>query len=102
MSKSLGNFFTIREVLEKYDPETLRFFILSAHYRSPIDFSDQNLDEAQSGLERIYACLAAMDEVLTRSTVSGDLPVPLKPVRCRPGTAGKDRAVHPAFRRGHG
>lgn len=64
MSKSLGNFFTIREVLEKYDPETLRFFILSAHYRSPIDFSDQNLDEAQSGLERIYACLASMDDML--------------------------------------
>ena len=64
MSKSLGNFFTIREVLKKYDPETLRFFILSAHYRSPIDFSDQNLDEAQSGLERIYACLAALDDVL--------------------------------------
>ena len=64
MSKSLGNFFTIREVLKKYDPETLRFFILSAHYRSPIDFSDQNLDEAQSGLERIYSCLAAMDQIL--------------------------------------
>lgn len=64
MSKSLGNFFTIREVLEKYDPETLRFFILSAHYRSPIDFSDQNLDEAQSGLERIYACLASLDDML--------------------------------------
>lgn len=65
MSKSLGNFFTIREVLKKYDPETLRFFILSAHYRSPLDFSDQNLDEAQSGLERIYSCLAALDEILT-------------------------------------
>ncbi|MEI7815594.1 MAG: cysteine--tRNA ligase [Desulfuromonadales bacterium] len=64
MSKSLGNFFTIREVLKKYDPETLRFFILSAHYRSPIDFSDQNLDEAQSGLERICSCLAALDEIL--------------------------------------
>jgi len=64
MSKSLGNFFTIREVLKKYDPESLRFFILSAHYRSPIDFSDQNLDEAQSGLERIYNCLAALDEIL--------------------------------------
>ena len=62
MSKSLGNFFTIREVLKKYHPETLRFFILSAHYRSPIDFSDHNLDEAQSGLERIYKCLAALDE----------------------------------------
>ncbi|MDD2851547.1 MAG: cysteine--tRNA ligase [Desulfuromonadaceae bacterium] len=64
MSKSLGNFFTIREVLKKFDPETLRFFILSAHYRSPIDFSDQNLDEAQSALERIYSCLAALNEVL--------------------------------------
>ncbi len=64
MSKSLGNFFTIRQVLEKFDPETLRFFILSAHYRSPIDFSDQNLDEARTGLERIYSCLAALDEVL--------------------------------------
>ena len=65
MSKSLGNFFTIREVLKQYDPETLRFFILSAHYRSPIDFSDQNLEEAQSGLERIYACLAALDDLLS-------------------------------------
>ncbi len=74
MSKSLGNFFTIRTVLEKYDPETLRFFILSAHYRSPIDFSDQNLDDAQSGLERIYACLAALDEVLNTNPSSNDLP----------------------------
>jgi cysteinyl-tRNA synthetase len=64
MSKSLGNFFTIREVLEQYDPETLRFFILSAHYRSPIDFSDQNLNDAQAGLERIYSCLAAVDATL--------------------------------------
>lgn len=64
MSKSLGNFFTIRDVLKSYDAETLRFFILSAHYRSPIDFSDQNLNEAQSGLERMYSCLAAMDEIL--------------------------------------
>jgi cysteinyl-tRNA synthetase len=74
MSKSLGNFFTIRTVLEQYDPETLRFFILSAHYRSPIDFSDQNLDEARSGLGRIYACLAALDEILGRQPARGDLP----------------------------
>ena len=72
MSKSLGNFFTIREVLKKYDPETLRFFILSAHYRSPIDFSDQNLDEAESGLERIYSCLALLDDVLSPDTPSAD------------------------------
>ncbi len=73
MSKSLGNFFTIREVLKKYDPETLRFFILSAHYRSPIDFSDQNLDEAQSGLERIYSCLASLDEILNRKNSSAEI-----------------------------
>ena len=72
MSKSLGNFFTIREVLERFDPETLRFFILSAHYRSPIDFCDQNLDEAQAGLERIYACLAAIDEALAGNPVPGN------------------------------
>ncbi|BCS52201.1 cysteine--tRNA ligase [Geobacter sp. SVR] len=74
MSKSLGNFFTIREVLDKFDAETLRFFILSAHYRSPIDFSDQNLSEAQAGLERIYACLAALDDVLGERPASGELP----------------------------
>lgn len=75
MSKSLGNFFTIREVLKKYDPETLRFFILSAHYRSPIDFSDQNLDEAQSGLERIYSCLSALDEILNSHPISAEITV---------------------------
>lgn len=75
MSKSLGNFFTIREVLKKYDPETLRFFILSAHYRSPIDFSDQNLDEAQSGLERIYSCLAALDDILNGQPQSAEIAV---------------------------
>jgi cysteinyl-tRNA synthetase len=74
MSKSLGNFFTIRQVLEKFDPETLRFFILSAHYRSPIDFSDQNLDEARTGLERIYSCLAAMDELLIENPEAPGLP----------------------------
>jgi len=64
MSKSLGNFFTIKEVLERYDAEVLRFFLLSAHYRSPIDFSDQNLKDAEAGLERIYKALAGVDERL--------------------------------------
>ncbi len=64
MSKSLGNFFTIREVLERYDSEVLRFFLISAHYRSPLDFSDQNLNEAESGMERIYSALAGIDAVL--------------------------------------
>jgi cysteinyl-tRNA synthetase len=64
MSKSLGNFFTIREILERYDSEVLRFFLLSAHYRSPIDFSDQNLADAEAGLDRIYSALAGVDELL--------------------------------------
>jgi cysteinyl-tRNA synthetase len=54
MSKSLGNFFTIAEVLEKYDPEVLRMFILSTHYRSPLDYSDAALDTAKAGLDRLY------------------------------------------------
>jgi cysteinyl-tRNA synthetase len=68
MSKSLGNFFTIKEILERYDAEVLRFFLLSAHYRSPIDFSDQNLKEAELGLERIYKALAGIDERLASGT----------------------------------
>ncbi len=70
MSKSLGNFFTIKEILEKYDRETLRLFLLSAHYRSPLDFSDQNMIEAESGLERIYSALARIDEILWERTIA--------------------------------
>lgn len=54
MSKSLGNFFTICEVLNRYDPEVLRMFILGTHYRSPLDFSDNALDVAKAGLDRLY------------------------------------------------
>jgi cysteinyl-tRNA synthetase len=57
MSKSLGNFFTIREVLEKYDPEVVRFFILRAHYRSPLNYSDAHLDDARGALARLYTAL---------------------------------------------
>jgi cysteinyl-tRNA synthetase len=57
MSKSLGNFFTIREVLGRYQPEVVRFFILRAHYRSPLNYSDAHLDEARSGLDRLYTAL---------------------------------------------
>ncbi|MGK2945061.1 MAG: cysteine--tRNA ligase [Desulfuromonadales bacterium] len=67
MSKSLGNFFTIRDILKRYDPEVVRFFILTAHYRSPIDFSDQNLEEARIGLTRFYEALAHLDKVLARA-----------------------------------
>ena len=57
MSKSLGNFFTIKEVLKKYQPEVVRFFILSSHYRSPLNYSVENLDEAKSSLTRLYTAL---------------------------------------------
>lgn len=57
MSKSLGNFFTIREVLDKYHPEIVRYFLLSSHYRSPISYSEENLIAARQGLERFYHAL---------------------------------------------
>ena len=61
MSKSLGNFFTIREVLKNYDPEVLRFFILRAHYRSPLNYSDQHLDDARQALTRLYTALRGVE-----------------------------------------
>jgi len=61
MSKSLGNFFTIREVLARYDGETIRFFMLRTHYRSPFNFSDVNLDDARAALRRLYTALDGLD-----------------------------------------
>ena len=63
MSKSLGNFFTIREVLEKYHPEVVRFLLVSSHYRSPINYSEDNLKEAKGALERFYTALRGLPEV---------------------------------------
>jgi len=57
MSKSLGNFFTIREVLKKYDPEVVRYFILASHYRSPLNYGDESLEQAKSALTRLYMAL---------------------------------------------
>jgi cysteinyl-tRNA synthetase len=61
MSKSLGNFFTVREVLARYDPEVVRFFIVRAHYRSPLNYSDQHLDDARQALTRLYTALKGRD-----------------------------------------
>ncbi len=61
MSKSLGNFFTIRTVLEQYDAEVVRFFILRAHYRSPLNYSDQHLDDAKLALTRLYTALRGVE-----------------------------------------
>ena len=66
MSKSLGNFFTIADVLQHYDGETLRFFMLRTHYRSPFNFSEQLLDETRTALKRLYTALQA----------AGDVPAP--------------------------
>jgi cysteinyl-tRNA synthetase len=60
MSKSLGNFFTIRDVLQHYDGETVRFFILRVHYRSPFNYSDAGLDDARNGLRRLYTALESV------------------------------------------
>jgi cysteinyl-tRNA synthetase len=64
MSKSLGNFFTVKEVLARFPAEVVRFFLINGHYRSPLDFSDQALREAEAALLRLYACLARLQEVL--------------------------------------
>ncbi len=61
MSKSLGNFFTIRDVLKKYDAEVIRFFIARAHYRSPLNYSDVHIDDAKGALTRLYTALADVE-----------------------------------------
>lgn len=60
MSKSLGNFFTVREVLDHYSPEVLRFFVVASHYRSPLNYSVQNLDSARAALTRLYTALRGL------------------------------------------
>ena len=60
MSKSLGNFFTVREVLQRYQPEVVRLFILSSHYRGPLNYSDENLDHAKASLARLYTALRGL------------------------------------------
>jgi cysteinyl-tRNA synthetase len=78
MSKSLGNFVMIKELLKEYHPETVRVFLLSNHYRSPIDYSDQAMTEAGTSLEKIYALLERIDGTLESSDIGeGDSPGPL-------------------------
>lgn len=70
MSKSLGNFFTVREICEKYDPQVLRFFMLSAHYRSPLNFSAELMEASKNGLDRILTGMEKLRE--TEAKVSQD------------------------------
>lgn len=79
MSKSLGNFFTIRDILQKYHPETLRIFILSSHYRSPIDFSWENMEAAGTGLTRLYQAAERLQlaiKTAAESTLSPEEVIP--------------------------
>jgi len=66
MSKSLGNFFTVKEILNKFDPEVVRFFLLSTHYRSPIEFSDTSLREAERSIDRYYSTVLRMNDFMAR------------------------------------
>ncbi len=75
MSKSLGNFFTIRDVLKKFDGETLRFFMLRTHYRSPFNFSDAHLDDARSALRRLYTALGSVSLPVDNVAGTAELPV---------------------------
>lgn len=72
MSKSLGNIVTIRHMLEHYHPEVLRLFIVSCHYRSPIDFSPEALSEARMGMERFYHTLKSIKDTLSRDVFQGE------------------------------
>jgi cysteinyl-tRNA synthetase len=71
MSKSLGNFFTIKEILDKFDPEVVRLFLLSTHYRSPIEFSDEQLREAESSLDRYYSTILRIHGYLEKDDARG-------------------------------
>lgn len=67
MSKSLGNFFTIKEILERYDPEVVRYFLLTVHYRSPIEFSDAQLNEAEASIDRYYSTVMRIRDFIETS-----------------------------------
>ncbi|MDP4118742.1 MAG: class I tRNA ligase family protein, partial [Bacillota bacterium] len=67
MSKSLGNFFTIRDIAKKYDYEVIRFFMLSAHYRSPINFSEELMEQSKTSLERLYTCAKQLDFLISKA-----------------------------------
>lgn len=67
MSKSLGNFLTIRDILDRHHPEILRFFVFSTHYRNPLDFSENAMQDAAAGLERLYQCIATIDSLHNES-----------------------------------
>jgi cysteinyl-tRNA synthetase len=92
MSKSLGNFLTIQELLERCHPEALRLFLLSRHYRSPLDYSDQALAEAQSHLQRLYRLLQDLEDPGARPQQGGS--EPFSPEKSRELSALTDAFQH--------
>lgn len=89
MSKSLGNFLTIREVLEKYHPEVLRLFVFSTHYRNPLDYSTGALNDAAAALDRLYNCLADIDALPDTGEAGGHSVVSRKDRSKMEGLAGR-------------
>jgi cysteinyl-tRNA synthetase len=81
MSKSLGNVLNIREILQRVHPEALRLFLLSSHYRSPLDYNETSIREASVGLERLYAALAALDGLIEAQGKSKDVPEELQDIK---------------------
>ncbi len=72
MSKSLGNFFTVRDIMRRYRAEEIRYFVLASHYRSPLNYNDDNLDQARSALTRLYTALRGLPEATEADDVSAD------------------------------
>ncbi|MBQ3427613.1 MAG: cysteine--tRNA ligase [Clostridia bacterium] len=84
MSKSLGNFFTVRDILKEYDGEIIRFFMLSAHYRSPINFADTLMEQAKSAVERVYTCIENLEFLSENAAETGfDTELKAKLDECR-------------------
>ena len=96
MSKSLGNFFTIREIREKYSSEAIRQFLLGTHYRNPIDFADQYLQEAQHSVDRLYATWEAAEKALAGRQV-GELPPEAELVKGEPKFFKEMMRIEEAF-----
>ena len=100
MSKSLGNFFMIREVLKQFDPEVIRFFLLRAHYRSPVNYSDQHLEDARQGLARLYTALAGAGVTTAMDTAASpplDLADLTRRVQTQPEAAALVRSFFAAM-----
>ncbi len=83
MSKSLGNVLNIRDILKAVHPEALRLFLISSHYRSPLDYSETSIKESGSALERLYAAMAALDDLIRRGGNAKELPAELTGVSNR-------------------